>query len=242
MGYALHKEKAPLGQKVEDLGLHLENVALSHCCVRGKSAANDECASGPVLPGQYFDVETNLHYNHYRYYDPELGRYITSDPIGLLAGLNTYSYVGQNGITGYDPDGKTGLIVGIGARPTPTVIPGLTPRTTPSSNIAQRPGETLQQFSNRLGQETRNKQQSSRPEVRQDNSPKPTANTESNASLAASLLRQIEKFSDFFTPPLAFPLPPGQDTPPPGGDPCKEGDSDGDNCRLLAEFGIPCFI
>jgi len=111
MGYALLREKPPLGQKVEDLGLHLENVLLSDCCVRGKSAANDKCASGQVLPGQYFDQETNLHYNHFRYYDPELGRYITSDPIGLLAGLNTYSYVNQNSVRFYDPTGEIGQVV-----------------------------------------------------------------------------------------------------------------------------------
>ncbi|EGH49518.1 hypothetical protein ALQ67_04545, partial [Pseudomonas savastanoi pv. glycinea] len=32
--------------------------------------------------GQYFDVETGLHYNTFRYYDPEIGRFITQDPIG----------------------------------------------------------------------------------------------------------------------------------------------------------------
>jgi RHS repeat-associated protein len=40
--------------------------------------------------GQYLDDETGLHYNRHRYYDPEGARYITTDPIGLLGGLNAY--------------------------------------------------------------------------------------------------------------------------------------------------------
>jgi RHS repeat-associated protein len=42
--------------------------------------------------GQYFDVETNLHYNRYRYYDPQVGRFIGKDPIGFAGGLNVYFY------------------------------------------------------------------------------------------------------------------------------------------------------
>ena len=43
--------------------------------------------------GQYFDDETDLHYNTFRYYDPEVGRFITQHPIGLEGGFNLYQYV-----------------------------------------------------------------------------------------------------------------------------------------------------
>lgn len=42
--------------------------------------------------GQYEDQETGLFYNRYRYYDPDVARYVTQDPIGLLGGINSYLY------------------------------------------------------------------------------------------------------------------------------------------------------
>jgi RHS repeat-associated protein len=57
------------------------------------------------LPGQYYDRETTLHYNMMRDYDPSIGRYVESDPIGLDGGLNTYAYVGNSPVDRFDPDG-----------------------------------------------------------------------------------------------------------------------------------------
>lgn len=60
-------------------------------------------------PGQYSDDETGLHYNYFRDYDPEIGRYIQSDPVGLDDGPNTYLYSSANPINRYDPNGLTSL-------------------------------------------------------------------------------------------------------------------------------------
>jgi RHS repeat-associated protein len=57
------------------------------------------------FPGQLFDRETNNHYNYFRDYDPQTGRYVQSDPIGLNGGINTYTYAGGNPMMGVDPDG-----------------------------------------------------------------------------------------------------------------------------------------
>jgi RHS repeat-associated protein len=62
------------------------------------------------FPGQYEDVETGLYYNRFRYYDPELGRYLSEDPIGLLGGQALFGYV-TNSILWIDPHGLTGAYI-----------------------------------------------------------------------------------------------------------------------------------
>lgn len=71
--------------------------------------ANDvyarELVNNLHFPGHYYDEETGLYYNLHRFYDPETGRYLTSDPIGLAGGVNTYSYVLGNPLRWIDPHG-----------------------------------------------------------------------------------------------------------------------------------------
>ncbi|MFI1303581.1 RHS repeat-associated core domain-containing protein [Streptomyces sioyaensis] len=66
---------------------------------------NEDTAYTPLrFPGQYFDAETQLHYNLHRYYDPETARYTSPDPLGLAPAPNPATYV-HNPHTWTDPLG-----------------------------------------------------------------------------------------------------------------------------------------
>jgi len=78
--------------------------------------------------GQWYDDETGLHYNRFRYYDPEVGQYVSQDPIGLLGGIPLYAYV-PNPISWID---ELGLIKAPAKLP---AKPGIYVLTSDSQNI-----------------------------------------------------------------------------------------------------------
>ena len=86
---------------------------------------HDEITNNLRFPGQYYDVETGLHYNWHRYYDPETGRYLRADPIGLAGGMNLFVYVSNTPINAIDPYGLKG--------PVPVPVPGAST----TSNVAK---------------------------------------------------------------------------------------------------------
>lgn len=89
--------------------------------------------------GQYADRETGLHYNTFRYYDPDIGRFTTQDPIGLLGGINLHQYA-RNPITWIDP---WGLAAGDSVGATFEIGGQVFTGTNPTARNPRIPGETL---------------------------------------------------------------------------------------------------
>jgi RHS repeat-associated protein len=84
----------------------------------GASAAEEQPTPGLAalqqnlrFPGQQYEAFGGRHYNHFRDYDPTMGRYVQSDPIGLNGGINTYAYVNGNPLTYVDPLGLLKIIL-----------------------------------------------------------------------------------------------------------------------------------
>ncbi len=86
----------------------------------GATTATGETSTNPFQYTGRENDNTGLYYYRARYYDPNIGRYISSDPMGLAGGLNTYAYVGGNPLNYVDPWGLAGWSYGA----PPSRIPG----------------------------------------------------------------------------------------------------------------------
>jgi len=72
----------------------------------GQVAVEDINHPNPYMfTGRRFDIEIGLYYNRARYYNPFMGRFLQTDPIGYEAGMNLYAYCGNNAINLADPMG-----------------------------------------------------------------------------------------------------------------------------------------
>lgn len=68
------------------------------------------------FPGQWFQLESGLHYNWHRHYDPTTGRYLQPDPLGMPDGPSRWAYVRNSPLMEVDPEGKViPVLIGIGA-------------------------------------------------------------------------------------------------------------------------------
>lgn len=99
----------PVGQAMigitEDMELAYQRKQTPFGETRGEWSANSLGQLPVRFPGQYHDEESGFNDNWHRTYDPSIGRYLQSDPIGLRGGINTYGYVRQNPVMRVDPTG-----------------------------------------------------------------------------------------------------------------------------------------
>ena len=90
------------------------------CAGRLGGTASGEGPGGSAVPlcpflyaGRRYDAETGLYYVRARYYDPDLGRFLSRDPLGYAAGANLYLYAGGNPAVYTDPDGELIFLLGV---------------------------------------------------------------------------------------------------------------------------------
>jgi len=102
------------------------------------------------FPGQVFDVQAGLHYNHFRDYDPATGRYVENDPIGQQGGLNTYAYVGGDPADAIDPWGLFKVVVPDICAGQPTFAASVACLSGPNNKLLRQRAQELEALGNRL--------------------------------------------------------------------------------------------
>ena len=80
--------------------------------LKGETKVTDSAYQPFRLQNQYADRETGLHYNFFRYYEPDAGRFVNQDPIRLMGGENLYRFAPNTG-SWIDPSGNLPILIGI---------------------------------------------------------------------------------------------------------------------------------
>ncbi|MEO7067681.1 MAG: RHS repeat-associated core domain-containing protein [Rhodanobacter sp.] len=111
--YAIHDDQVGRPEAVTDASRNVVWQAQNLAFTQNVTVASIALNVG--FPGQYYDAETGKWNNGFRDYDSGTGRYLQSDPIGLMGGINTYVYVGSNPVSGID---LLGLCTECGNQPT----------------------------------------------------------------------------------------------------------------------------
>jgi len=106
--YFYHNDHLGTPQKITTLSGAVVWSASYDAFGKATVDASSTIVSNLRFPGQYFDEETRLHYNWFRYYEPESGRYVQKDPAGLIGGINLFAYVFNSPLHYLDPWGLYG--------------------------------------------------------------------------------------------------------------------------------------
>ena len=117
---------SPTGNEPQRVSLHnregQEIVLVWDACPEGIDVREFEVFVQPLHPGDLafsgaiYDAETGLYYHGARYRLPELGGFISPDPLGFLGGDNLYAFANNDPLTWHDPDGRFAhVLLGAGA-------------------------------------------------------------------------------------------------------------------------------
>ena len=70
----------------------VKNLTILQGRLKEETRVTDSAYQPFRLHNQYADHETGLHYNFFRYYEPDAGQFVNQDPIGLEGGFNVYQF------------------------------------------------------------------------------------------------------------------------------------------------------
>ncbi|MCU0685926.1 MAG: YwqJ-related putative deaminase [Polyangiaceae bacterium] len=104
--YFVHRDGAPIPRALVDAAGTVEEVFETEAY--GRVTAGNASAPLSRFPGHWYDPETGLHYNRWRYFDPSSATYLSPEPLGLEGGLERYGYVSGRPLALIDADGLMG--------------------------------------------------------------------------------------------------------------------------------------